>query len=84
MHTLGKSLRLEALGPSPAQCIVSAPRWDYSWQELALYKEPQIIRAGEPLALECTWSTVDRQSPTVFGEDTTDEMCMVFLLLGDD
>jgi hypothetical protein len=77
MHLLGTSLHLS----SQDTCIVDAPRWSYGHQELALYREPFQLGAGAQLTLTCTWDTVGRTSVTTWGETTSDEMCMAFLLL---
>ncbi|KAL7388098.1 hypothetical protein ABVT39_006959 [Epinephelus coioides] len=38
------------------------------------------IKPGDEIAVECTYSTIDRTKVTTMGLATTDEMCLAFLL----
>ena len=83
MHIAGRGLRIVAFDrgqTEPPTCLVQARRWDYDWQELALYDEALALQDGATLDLTCSFSTLDRTETTPWGEDTLDEMCMVFLL----
>jgi len=78
MHRAGRRVALAVEG---GPCLVDAPRYDFEWQETALYEEPVALPAGARLSLTCAWDTRGRTSPVPWGESTDDEMCTVFLLL---
>ncbi len=82
MHLLGRALKLAASSPAGATCLAEAPRWSYAWQEIGFYDEPAVLPYDAELELTCTFSTLERQTTTVWGDSTEDEMCMVFLLAG--
>lgn len=73
MHTLGRSVRVEADG----QCLIYIPRWDFHWQQLYFTSAPTGIplAAGTVPKLTCVWD-----NPTAgtvrWGEGTSDEMCI--------
>ena len=84
MHALGRRLSLRAwldrTVPEPT-CLVEVPRWDYTFQELALYRAPLRIAAADPeLAIECEHGTLGVDRQVRWGERMEDEMCMAFLV----
>lgn len=38
------------------------------------------VLPGDALVTECTYSTIDRQKPTLGGYSTKEEMCMAFVI----
>jgi peroxiredoxin len=73
MHLLGKDIRI--------------PEWDYNWQEQYELKEPMKLPKGTILRVRATYdnSADNPNNPSSpprtvhIGEQTTDEMCFVFL-----
>lgn len=53
--------------------------WSDSFQQMTEFKTPVQIFPGESLQLTCVYDT-SKKSKTTFGEETSDEMCMDFLL----
>ncbi len=61
--------------------------WDYNWQETYFLKEPVTLKAGTKLAVEAFYDNTDKNPnnpfrparPVIFGEQTDNEMCFVFL-----
>lgn len=82
MHTAGRKLRFEMKNIGQAdstQCLGDIQRWDFHWQQVAFYDEPVVVDGGHQLDVTCTWDTTGRDVPTVWGEGTGDEMCLVFV-----
>jgi peroxiredoxin len=89
MHLLGKSIELTARlpGKKDEEVLISIPDWDYEWQEMYQLKAPRKLPAGTVLRIRATFdNSADNprnpSDPPVgvrFGEQTTHEMCFVFL-----
>ncbi len=77
LHVAGRSLALT----SEETCIVSAPRYDFAFQEVAFFVSPLHLNEGATGTLTCTWDTTDRSTPTRWGEGSLDEMCTAFLFV---
>ncbi len=74
MHTKGTHIRMQYQD----QCLVDIPAWDFHWQQGYYYNAPIAIEATtNGLSLSCTWSN-PTNATVVFGEDTSDEMCVGF------
>jgi hypothetical protein len=85
MHALGTRLSLHAwldgAVPEPT-CLVDVPRWDYTFQELALYRAPLPIAVADPeLVIDCEHGTLGVDREVRWGERMEDEMCMAFLVM---
>lgn len=77
MHTLGRTLRLEIQrNDGSRECIVDVPRWNFHWQRLYFHARPIRLDPTETLQIRCTYDTSTRDTPTVWGEGTADEMCV--------
>lgn len=88
MHLLGKNIELAATLPGePERVLIRLPEWDYNWQEQYELKEPLTLPKNTILTVRATFdnSTGNPNNPTSppkavrFGEQTTDEMCFVFV-----
>jgi hypothetical protein len=83
MHALGERLALHAwLDPADVDptCLVDVPRWDYTFQELALYAAPLPVDVDDPeFSIECEHGTLNVEHAVAWGERMEDEMCMAFL-----
>jgi peroxiredoxin len=88
MHLLGKEIRVALTPPDgPARTLVAIREWDYNWQETYWFREPVAIKAGSRLEVEAVYdnSAGNPNNPfnppltVTFGEQTTNEMCFVFL-----
>jgi peroxiredoxin len=89
MHLLGKQIKV-TLKPSdggPAQTLLAIKDWDYNWQETYFLQTPMKLKAGDTLEVEAIYDNSDKNpnnpnhppKPVTFGEQTTNEMCFVFL-----
>ncbi|MBA4190622.1 MAG: hypothetical protein C0467_21765 [Planctomycetaceae bacterium] len=88
MHLLGKDIELFATLPGEReQSLIRIPVWDYNWQEQYDLKEPLKLPMGTILRVRATFdnSASNPNNPTSppkvvrLGEQTTDEMCFVFI-----
>jgi peroxiredoxin/mono/diheme cytochrome c family protein len=88
MHMIGKEITVTMTPPEGAkQTLLAIKEWDYNWQETYLFKEPVQIKSGTRFDVEAVYdnSAKNRNNPfdpprlITFGEQTTNEMCFVFL-----
>jgi hypothetical protein len=92
MHLLGRSIRVEAnAGTARARTVLDIPIWDFDSQGAQPLPEPVSLRKGDTLTVTCTHDATLRDklpafkgSPpryVVWGEGTTDEMCLGILIV---
>ena len=91
MHLLGTSIKVEANpGTARARTLLNIPVWDFDNQRSVPIK-PAVLRPGDTLKVTCHHSQALRDRlPSfegqpdkyiVWGEGTTDEMCLAILLV---
>jgi hypothetical protein len=81
MHTLGRTLRVEAEASGETRCMVDVDRWDFHWQNAWWYDEPLTLGAVSSLSIRCGYDTSTRTEITTWGEGTSDEMCISYFYL---
>jgi peroxiredoxin len=88
MHMLGKEIHVTMTPPDgPERPLVSIKDWDYNWQETYLLKEPLRIKAGTRFHVEAVYDNSEKNPRNpynpprliTYGEQTTNEMCFIFL-----
>jgi hypothetical protein len=82
MHTLGRTLLLEATIPALSAsntCLVNVDRWNFNWQNAWWYTTPINGTGATSFTLSCGYDTRGRTMPVTWGEGTNDEMCIVYL-----
>ncbi|HEU0245839.1 MAG TPA: hypothetical protein VFR38_02010 [Gaiellaceae bacterium] len=90
MHLLGASIRLELNPGSPrARVLLDIPRWDFHWQNAYTLTKPVRAEAGDVVRVTCRHDVNRRRhgehgvprTPryVLWGEGTTDEMCLGLL-----
>lgn len=95
MHLLGVRMSLEIVRAEGDDCLLDIPKWDFSWQELFILKEPAVIQPGEKVRLSCTFDNSPGNQAVVngeqgqtrdvaWGEGTLDEMCFASLTRATD
>ncbi len=83
MHLVGRSIRVDLNPGTPrARLLLEIPRWDFHWQ--AVYQLATPVRAGpgDVVRVTCRYDTSLRQGKpryVLWGEGTTDEMCLGIL-----
>ena len=88
MHLLGKEITVTMTRPDgTTRQLIAIKEWDYNWQETYFFQEPIEVPAGTRFDVVAVYDNSD-QNPrnphrppraVRFGEQTTDEMCFVFL-----
>jgi hypothetical protein len=87
MHLLGASIRIELNpGTSRAQVLLDIPRWDFHWQNAYTLKRAVKAVPGDVVRVTCRHDVGKRaageqgvpKAPRyiLWGEGTTDEMCL--------
>jgi len=88
MHLVGKKIKVTIKMPGkPKETLLEIGAWDYNWQETYFLKDPLKLPVGTVLEVEAVYdnSTNNPSNPSnppklvTFGEQTTNEMCFVFL-----
>jgi len=90
MHLLGASIRLELNPGTPrAQVLLDIPRWDFHWQNAYTLEHPVQAQPGDVVRVTCRHDVTKRvhghpgvpKTPRyiLWGEGTTDEMCLGIL-----
>lgn len=90
MHLLGTSIRLELNpGRADAKVLLDIPRWDFHWQNAYVLDEAVEAKAGDVVRVTCRYDPSLRKAGArgipktpryvLWGEGTTDEMCLGLL-----
>ena len=90
MHLLGASIRLELNPGTPrARVLLDIPRWDFHWQNGYTLVKPVRAQPGDVVRVTCRYEVHKRahgehgvpRTPryVLWGEGTTDEMCLGIL-----
>lgn len=92
MHLLGATFRVDLNPGTPrARVLLDIPRWDFHWQGSYRLAAPVAVRAGDVVRVTCRFDVGLRgahgtpKTPRyiMWGEGTTDEMCLGALLVTD-
>jgi len=91
MHLRGRDISL-VLDPGTAnqQTLLHIPRWDFHWQDVYYLQTPVHVGPGDTLRLSCSYDNSVGAQPVIgtkqlapryvlWGEGTTDEMCLSVL-----
>lgn len=95
MHMLGERVHSEVVHEDGStSCLVDIPDWDFDWQqEYRFYDDEWIeVEPGESVRLTCEFDNSPQNQPVIDGEqqqpqqvtwgpNTTDEMCLNFLVV---
>lgn len=80
MHELGTRTKLELNPDTPdSQLLIEIPEWDFHWQGSYQYAEPVRVEVGDVIRITCVWDNSAGDSYVVWGERTSDEMCLNFI-----
>jgi hypothetical protein len=88
MHLLGRKIKATLTYPDgKTRELIAIKDWDYNWQETYYFKEPIPVPSGSKFTVEAFYDNSDKNplnpnsppKPVRLGEQTTDEMCFVFL-----
>ncbi|HZO96408.1 MAG TPA: hypothetical protein VFB42_03460 [Gaiellaceae bacterium] len=95
MHLRGVEIRLELDPGTPrARTLLDIPRWDFHWQDAYYLARPVDAGPGDTVRVTCRFDNSAGNQPVVngrrlapryvlWGEGTTDEMCLGLLQVAD-
>ncbi len=76
-HLLGKSVQMDLVHPDgTSQCMLHIPHWDFHWQSIYRLHDFVDVKAGDTIQVSCSYDNTSDKVVT-YGEDTSDEMCLV-------
>jgi hypothetical protein len=91
MHLRGRDISI-VLDPGAAkeQTLLHIPAWDFHWQDVYYLQRPVVVGPGDSVRVRCTYDNSRDAQPVVgaqqlapryvlWGEGTTDEMCLAAL-----
>ena len=92
MHLLGKSISIDINPGTPqARTVLDIPQWNFDDQGAKPLAEPVLLQTGDKVRVRCTHDAALRsilpalkKAPpryVVWGEGTTDEMCLGLLIV---
>jgi hypothetical protein len=91
MHLRGVEIRLDLDPGTPrARTLLDIPRWDFHWQDAYYLRQPVDAGPGDTVRVTCRFDNSAGNQPVVngrrlapryvlWGEGTTDEMCLGLL-----
>ena len=91
MHLRGRDIRVELDPGTPRQrMLLHIPAWDFHWQDVYYLVHPIHIGPGDTIRVRCSFDNSAAAQPVVdgkplrpryvlWGEGTTDEMCLGML-----
>jgi hypothetical protein len=93
MHLLGVSVKLELNPGRPdGRVLLDIPHWDFHWQNAYTLATPVVAKPGDVVRVTCRYDVSRRAHPlhanqpvprtpryVLWGEGTTDEMCLGIL-----
>jgi hypothetical protein len=83
MHLLGRSIRVGLNPGTPrARLLLEIPRWDFHWQAVYQLAAPVQAGPGDVVRVTCRYDASLRTGKpryVLWGEGTTDEMCLGIL-----
>jgi len=88
MHQLGREMRAEAVfRDGTRRPLIYIDDWDFNWQAIYTFREPVLLPSGTRIEVTAVYdnSTGNPRNPfnpprpIRWGEQTTDEMCLLFI-----
>jgi hypothetical protein len=95
MHLRGVDIRIELNPGTPgARVLLHIPRWHFHWQDAYYLRQPVVASPGDTIRVTCRFDNSPAAQPIVhgrrlapryvlWGEGTTDEMCLGLLQVAD-
>ena len=91
MHLRGHDIEVDDRPGTPKeQTLLHLPAWDFHWQDVYYLEHPVHVGPGDTMRVSCTFDNSKLDQPVVgtkqlrpryvvWGEGTTDEMCLAML-----
>lgn len=81
MHERGRRWQARLVDGSEERCVGDVQAWDFGWQLYYFFAEPQELRAGTKLRVDCEFDTRGAEGPVTPGWGTQNEMCLAGLFV---
>jgi len=82
MKALGTEMELTFIRDVGAdECGAEVLAWDLNWQLVYFYETPVTLTMDDRVKVTCTWDTSDQDDETLPGWSTSDEMCLMAMVL---
>ncbi|KAK7072077.1 DBH-like monooxygenase protein 1 [Halocaridina rubra] len=79
-HLLGRTIKMKQFrNGREMPTVFEDKNYDFNYQQERVLKENLIIMPGDTLTAECEYDSTKKKFPTFGGEDTQDEMCLIYL-----
>ena len=79
-HELGTEILFKIIRANgDEETLVHIPKWRFDWQNAYEFKTPVTVEREDRLRISCIYDNLTENEVT-WGDETTDEMCLVFLL----
>jgi Copper type II ascorbate-dependent monooxygenase, C-terminal domain len=91
MHLRGRDISVVVdPGTAKEQTLLHIPAWDFHWQDIYFLQQPVVVGPGDTVRVRCTFDNSRAAQPVVgakqlapryvvWGEGTTDEMCLAVM-----
>ena len=91
MHLRGRDISVQLNPGTPeAQTLLHIPAWDFHWQDVYYLEKPITVGPGDTIRVRCSYDNSKANQPVVgtkqltpryvlWGEGSTDEMCLAML-----
>jgi hypothetical protein len=80
MHLRGVDISIELNpGSASARTLLHIPRWDFHWQDVYYLRKPVPVAPGDTVRVSCRFDDAGSKRYVLWGEGTTDEMCLGLL-----
>jgi Copper type II ascorbate-dependent monooxygenase, C-terminal domain len=91
MHLRGRDISIVVdPGTAKEQTLLHIPAWDFHWQDVYYLEHPMRVGPGDTIRVQCSFDNSKADQPVVgssqltpryvlWGEGTTDEMCLAML-----
>jgi hypothetical protein len=82
-HTAGVKLHVQHLDKNGTELapIASDLHYDFNLQQWTWLETPRTFKRGDQAITTCTYDTTGRSKVTLGGQSTSDEMCLVYMLV---
>ncbi|CAG0897729.1 unnamed protein product [Darwinula stevensoni] len=79
-HLIGRKMRVRVFrNGEELPWLLNDDNYDFNYQQVRVFREHITLYPGDQLIIECDYDSSGRDSVTVSGFGTTEEMCMAFL-----
>ncbi len=80
MHQRGTGATVSVQRASNS-CLLELTGWSFHWQHTYWYEAPVPVSGGDTLEINCHYDTSNDSTRVIWGEETTDEMCIAYMYI---